>query len=194
MNLSIALFNHLLAQQPEVRAGLAALAGRRVALELAPLTFAGVLTEEGWLAESPGEPEARLRVGALAALLAQVGGKAPDFDALQLEGDRVLAQDFAHLAGRLRWFPVEDLSRLVGDAVAQRAETALRGVLGLKGQIAWRLADNWFEHLREDAPLLARPRDVRCFMSAVDTLRDDSERLEKRLQRLEAARALQQQG
>lgn len=191
MHLPIALFNHLLAQQPEVRAGLAALAGRRVALEIAPLRVSGVLTEAGWLAESTGMPEATLRVAPLAALAAQLTGRAPGFDALALEGDRQLAQAFAHEAGRLRWLPVEDLSRLVGDAAAHRIEGAVRRVAGLKGEIVWRLADNWLDHVREEAPLLARARDIQHFTSAVDALRDDVERFEKRLRRLETARGYQ---
>jgi ubiquinone biosynthesis accessory factor UbiJ len=191
MNVSIALFNHLLAQQPEVRAGLAELAGRRVALVLAPLRFCGVLTEDSWLAESPGEPEATLRIAPLAALTAQLTGRPPGFDSLTQEGDRPLAQALSHRVAALRWLPVEDLSRLVGDVAAHRIEGLVRGVVGVKGQIAWRLADNWFEHLREEAPLLARSNEIRYFITAVDMLRDDAERLEKRLRRIETTRGQQ---
>jgi ubiquinone biosynthesis protein UbiJ len=186
MDLAVALFNHLLAQQPEVRVGLAALAGRRVALSIAPFAVAGVLTEDGWLAASPGEPEATLAVAPLAALAAQLSGRAPGFDSLTLSGDRELAQGFAHLAAQLRWLPVEDVARLCGDVAANRIEGAVRRIAGVKGAIVWRLADNWLEHLREESPLLARSRDVQQFTTAVDTLRDDVERLEKRLRRLEA--------
>ena len=83
--------------------------------------------------------------------------------------------------------PTDNLSRVVGDVAASRLEKLARGVLGVKGEIAWRLAENWIEHLREEAPLLAKKQQVEGFVHAVDTLRDDTARLEKRLAVLEAA-------
>ena len=181
MPVSTAILNHLLNQHPDVRAELAAHAGRRVALVLPPFTVSAVVTEEGWLAASEGEAEATVRVSAVAALLAQTSAQAPAFDALALDGDRVLARAWAGLLGRLRWQPADDLSRLVGDVAANRIERAFSGAIGLKGQIAWRLLESWLEHWREEQPILARSADVEQFVQSVDTLRDDTERLAKRL-------------
>ncbi|MBV8047139.1 MAG: sterol-binding protein [Paludibacterium sp.] len=184
----LALFNHVLGQYPALRAELAELAGRRVALALPPIAVSGVITAEGWLAASAGEPEATVRVKPVAALTAQWAGRTPDFADLELSGDAELAQRFGHVAGQLRWLPVEDLSRVLGDAGAHRVEGWARGLAGFKGEVAARLMDSWIEHLRDEVPLLANKRDVEHFVAAVDTLRDDAERLEKRLARLEAAR------
>ncbi|TDR73518.1 ubiquinone biosynthesis accessory factor UbiJ [Paludibacterium purpuratum] len=184
----LALFNHILGQHPEVRAELAELAGRRVALAMPPMTLSGVITDVGLLAASAGEPEATVRVKPLAALSAQWSGRVPDFSDLELAGDNELAQRFGHLAGQLRWLPVEDLSGLLGDAAAHRIEGWLRRSAGFKGAVAWRVLDSWIEHLRDEMPLLTHKRDVERFVAAVDALRDDAARLEKRLARLEAER------
>ena len=49
----------------------------------------------------------------------------------------------------------------------------VRGLFGIKGEIGGRLLETWVEHLREEAPLLAKKTDVEAFVSAVDTLREE---------------------
>jgi ubiquinone biosynthesis protein UbiJ len=185
MRIQIALFNHLLNQHPGVRAELAKYAGRRMAVHLPPVSVAGVITEEGWLAQCEGEPEATLRLKHGVALAA-LTKRDPEFSDIKLEGDIELATQLGRLIGKLHWDATEDLSRVVGDVAANRIESLVKGALGIKGQIGWRLAENWLEHIREEAPLLARTSDVVRFVQQVDVLRDDVERLEKRLARLEA--------
>ncbi|AXK40790.1 ubiquinone biosynthesis accessory factor UbiJ [Crenobacter cavernae] len=186
MRLSIAVFNHLINQHPVLRAELATRAGRRVAVRLPPLSVEGVITEEGWLAACEGEPEATVRLKHGAAI-STLTGREPALSDVLLEGDAELASLVARVIAKLKWDATEDASRLVGDAAAHRLETVVKGVLGFKGAVGWRLAENWLEHLREEAPLLAKKHDVNRFVAEVDALRDDIERCDKRLARLEAA-------
>ncbi|UTH75070.1 SCP2 domain-containing protein [Chromobacterium sp. IIBBL 290-4] len=186
MALTIAAFNHLLNQHPARRAELALHVGRRVAIALPPLHVAGVITEEGWLAACEGEPEARLKLRH-GAVLAHLSGQDLQMSDIALEGDSELASALGRIVGQLQWHASEDLSRVFGDVAAQRMETLARGLFGFKGQLAFRLADGWIEHLREEAPLLAGRNQVHGFVAGVDSLRDDAGRLEKRLARLEAA-------
>ncbi|RQO76336.1 sterol-binding protein [Aquitalea sp. FJL05] len=185
MRIQIAVFNHLLNQQPAVRAELAAHAGRRVGIALAPLTVRGVITDDGWLAACEGEPEAVIRLQHAAALAA-VSGRDPALSDVSLEGDAELAAAIGRLIARLRWDAGEDLSRVMGDVAANRLQRVARASLGFKGEIAWRLLENWVEHLREEAPMLASRQAVGSYLRAVDSLRDDVARSEKRLARLEA--------
>lgn len=185
MRIQIAVFNHLLNQQPAVRAELAAHAGRRVGIVLAPLTVRGVITDDGWLAACEGEPEAVIRLQHAAALAA-VSGRDPALSDVSLEGDAELAAAIGRLIARLRWDAGEDLSRVMGDVAANRLQRVARASLGFKGEIAWRLLENWVEHLREEAPMLASRQAVGSYLRAVDSLRDDVARSEKRLARLEA--------
>ena len=188
MKLGLALFNHVLAQNPVVRADLASLAGHRLFLDIQPVRLTGVVTEEGWLAETTGEAEASIRVRPLAALQAQLTGRSPGFAAMQLNGDPLLVERFARAIAPLRWLPAEDLSRLLGDALAYRVESSVRRLVDANGKITWRLMDSLSEYLRDEAAVLGRSRDIEHFMMTVDVLRDDAERLEKRLQKLEAGR------
>lgn len=186
MRIQIAVFNHLLNQQPAVRAELAVHAGRRIGIVLPPLTVRGVINDQGWLAACAGEPEATIRLSHAAALAA-VSGRDPALRDVVLEGDAELGSAVGRLLARLRWDAGEDLSRVMGDVAANRLQGVARASLGFKGEIAWRLLENWIEHLREEAPLLASRQAVGRYVGAVDSLRDDVARSEKRLQRLEAA-------
>lgn len=180
MGLRIATFNHLLNQHPEVRAELAQHAGRRIAIHLPPVELAGVVTSDGWLAACEGEPEARLRLKHGVAL-AQLTGREPDLADIVLEGDAELAAEVGRIVRRLQWDATEDLSRVVGDVAANRVQGFVRGLFGIKGEIGGRLLENWVEHLREEAPLLAKKQDVATFVAAVDELREDADRFDKRL-------------
>ncbi|SCK07234.1 SCP2 domain-containing protein [Vogesella sp. LIG4] len=184
MGLRIAAFNHLLNQHPEVRADLALHAGRRIAVTLPPFDLAGVVTADGWLAACEGEPEARLRLKHGVAL-AQLAGREPALADIVLEGDTELATEVGRIVRRLQWDATEDLSRVVGDVAANRVQGFVRGLFGIKGEIGGRLLENWIEHLREEAPLLARKQDVAGFVAAVDELREAADRFDKRLALLE---------
>ena len=187
MNLpQLAVLNHLLKQHPTVRSQLTAHAGRRVKLVLSPASALAVVLEDGYLGETGGEPEAVVAIGLGSAAMA-VAGKAVAPSSLTLTGDGELGLAMARILGGLKWDAGEDLSRLVGDAAAWRVETTLRRLFGIKGEIAWRLAQSYAEHLREETPLLARRESVDSFNTSVDTVRDAVERAEKRLARIEAA-------
>ncbi|MGL6071857.1 ubiquinone biosynthesis accessory factor UbiJ [Craterilacuibacter sp.] len=185
MQISLLAFNHLLGQHPQVRAELAAHAGRRVAITLAPVTVSGVVTEAGYLAACQGEPEATVRLSH-GVVLSSLSGQPSAMGGVAFDGDGVLASSLAALLSRLHWDAEEDLSRIVGDSAAHRVGRLVRSALGVKGEIGGRLLESWVEHLRDEVPLLARKRDVEQFVAAVDTLRDDSARLQKRLAQLEA--------
>ena len=181
----LAVLNHVLAQSPELQAAFAQYAGRRVRVELPPLVVHGVVCDNGLWGRSEGDAEAVIRVRA-SALLAWNQGRAQGPGDAELSGDTDLALGVATLLARLRWDAAEDLARVVGDAGAHKVETVVRGMLGVKGQIAVRLAASYAEHVREEIPLLAsRPAVVR-YLAQVDVLRDASERALKRLERLEA--------
>ena len=70
----LALINHLIAQQPELAAEFARLAGRRVRLEGGPLAVTGVIDGHGLWARCAGEPEAVVRIGA-GVLVSRVTGR-----------------------------------------------------------------------------------------------------------------------
>ncbi|MYN12954.1 hypothetical protein GSY71_07320 [Pusillimonas sp. TS35] len=76
-------------------------------------------------------------------------------DLMHIEGDAGLAHVVSDLARDLRWDPEEDLARVVGDVVASRVASGVRGAAaGLRGA-AERLAGNTVEYLTEESGLMA---------------------------------------
>ena len=184
----LAVLNHLLAQQEAIRLRLAEHAGRRIRVELSPLRVTAVILGDGYAGQTDGEPEATVQL-ASSALIKRATGGTPGAGDVRLSGDSELGLALARILADLRWDAVEDLSRLVGDMAAYRAERWVRGALGVKGEVAWRLASAYAEHLKEETPLLCKHAQVDAWHAQVDHVRDDVARADKRLARLEAALA-----
>jgi ubiquinone biosynthesis protein UbiJ len=108
---------------------------------------------------------------------------------VELEGSAELAAAVQQLFRQLAWDIEEDLSRVFPDIVAHRLAEGGRTFATWQSEAATRLAENLAEYLTEEQPLLARPADVEEFSRKADALREDAERLEKRIERLEGARS-----
>jgi ubiquinone biosynthesis protein UbiJ len=110
--------------------------------------------------------------------------------AVTVTGNVGLAADLEYLFANLRWDVEADLSRVVGDIAAHRIGRAGRAMAGLPGAVGESLARSSRQFLTEERAVLARAEEVSAFIDAVDHLRDDAERLESRIARIEANRRL----
>jgi ubiquinone biosynthesis protein UbiJ len=181
-----AALNHLLRDAEWARAQLIPFVGRIVRFEVAPLAVAFVIETDGRLAAAPLESEA--------AALVQVSGPTlvrlvwlRDESARQdvrVTGDTALAAALTGVLGALHWDVEEDLSRVIGDVAAHRVAQAGSAFLAWQGRTATNLAQSLAEYWTEERPVIAGSEAVRAFVQAVDVLRDDTERLEKRVERL----------
>jgi ubiquinone biosynthesis protein UbiJ len=189
-----AALNHYLALDPRSRDLLSPLAGKIIALRLRPF---GVLlylcpTETGIqvLTELSGEPDAILS-GTLAAFAKLgLGGRARDSLApgeIEIEGDSETAGHFQTLFERLQidwqshfaWLTGQGFAAVLADAF--RAGTAW--TRNAVGSLRQDLAEYWQEETRE---LPSRP-ETEAFYREVERLREDFDRLETRVRRLETA-------
>lgn len=106
------------------------------------------------------------------------------FQAAKLSGSADFAETLAFVFRNLRWDVEADLARVVGDIAARRLAMAGQAMLQQGQTTSRRLWRNLAEYASEDADWLAPRREVEAFRRAVDGLRDDLARLEKRLDRL----------
>lgn len=107
------------------------------------------------------------------------------FSYVKVDGDAEFANVISLLSQNLRWEAEEDLARLVGDIAAARIVSGARSVVGSAAAGSRKLAENVAEYLVEEQPMLMRPLAVREFADQVAILRNDLERLSKRIERLE---------
>lgn len=190
--LEVAL-NRFLALESAALAECAALQGRRIALAVDTPAWTFVLEfHRGGVRVLAGEDGERCDVsvrGGLTTLMRlafTVGrGDAGLPQGLSVDGDVELLRRFNAVLRSVGFDPEEFAAGFVGDAAAQRLGAGLQTLFGWGRRSAATLGLDAAEFLREETRDLARADDVADWSDAVETLRDDVERLEARIRRLE---------
>jgi ubiquinone biosynthesis protein UbiJ len=97
-----------------------------------------------------------------------------------------VAQRFRELLAEAQPEFEEELARVFGDVAARRLANFARGLLDWGRKASDSLTGSMVEYLQEEGRDLPTPTEVEEFLADVDRLRDDAERLEARLARLES--------
>ena len=104
---------------------------------------------------------------------------------VRVDGDTGVAQRFSDALGGLDIDWEEQLSKLTGDVFAHELGRGLRGARRESERVGRSMRDNLSEYLTEEARVLPHRYEVEDFIVDVDALRDDADRLEARIARLE---------
>jgi len=104
---------------------------------------------------------------------------------LELTGDPILAQEFQQLLAYAKPDLEEELSGFVGDVAAHRLGEIARGVGNWTREARSTMGANIREYLQEESRDVPSRYEVDRFATNVSTLRDDVDRLEARIKRLE---------
>jgi ubiquinone biosynthesis accessory factor UbiJ len=181
---TVTLLNHLLAREAWAREQLAPFAGRRARVEAFPFVLLLGVAPGGRFEVGSGEPNVTITVDG-----AQLPSLLFDPQALlrnvRLSGDAEFARALSQVLQNLRPEPEEDLARFVGDAAAVRIVGFLRAVATQMREGSNRLAATAADYFVAENPLLVTREDADSFSSAVAALRDDADRLGKRIEHLE---------
>lgn len=184
---ALPVLNHLLDQAPGAHARLQRHAGATARLQLGGVGLSFSIAEDGRLRADDSEtPAVTLRLPADALLKAMHDGAA--LRDARIEGDAALAETLGQVLRGLRWDAAEDLSRLVGDVAAERLVAGARGALSAGRDLGDRLLTSTGEYVADEANIVMRRAAITDFSNEVDVLRDDSARLQKRLEALERQR------
>jgi len=181
--------NHLLGDADWARAQLVPFAGNTVRFEAPPLAAAFTIEADGRLAAASvtSEPAAVVRLSGPALVrLLWLRDEAASRE-VEISGDAALASALSSVLGAMRWDVEEDLSRVVGDVAAHRLTAIGSALFAWQARTATNLAQSLVEYWTEERALLAASASVREFVDGVDALRNDAERLEKRIERLSGA-------
>jgi ubiquinone biosynthesis protein UbiJ len=104
---------------------------------------------------------------------------------LEFTGDPILAQEFQQLLTYARPDLEEELSGVVGDVAAHRIGEIARGVGKWGLEASATMGANIREYLQEESRDVPSRYEVDRFAANVSALRDDVDRLEARLKRLQ---------
>lgn len=177
-----AVINHLLAQEPWARDKLAAHAGKVACMDTGLVAVTLKVAPDGMLQSAvvDEQPNVTIRVK-LADVPLMMQNRERAFSYVTVEGDADFANTISQLSQSLQWEAEEDLSKLVGDIAATRIVAGAKAALNNAKSTQQKLAENVAEYFLEENPMLTRPQAVTDFSSDVMKLRDDVERLAKRI-------------
>jgi ubiquinone biosynthesis protein UbiJ len=106
------------------------------------------------------------------------------FSYVRIEGDAEFANAISQISQSLRWDAEADLSKLVGDIAAVRLVEGGQAALNAARSTQQKISENIAEYFLEENPMLVRPQTADNFASEIIKLRDDVERLSKRIEKL----------
>lgn len=183
----VAGINHLLVQEPWARDKLAAHAGKSACFDAEIAAFTMAVAADGMLesATENSAPDVTIRIKA-ADLLLIAQNRERAFSYVKIEGDADFANTISQMSQSLRWEAEADLAKIFGDITAVRMVSTAKAVFETAKSTQTKVAENVAEFLLEEKPMLVRPQAVADFASDVVKLRDDVERLGKRVEKLVA--------
>lgn len=184
--------DRLLALDPETRAALAKLEGKRVELvvEAPPIALA-ITVRDGCLRVGPpdaaNEPDLGLRA-TLGGLLAQLpfarAGAGQPAGKLRINGDADLARTLQQLAQRFDPDWDKPFADALGPIIGPQVARVLREGLRAGSKLAKNLARDAAEYVTEESRDVVAKAELAAFHDDVDALRDRAERLAARVARL----------
>jgi ubiquinone biosynthesis accessory factor UbiJ len=182
------IVNHLLTRDAQARQCLSPYAQRTVCLMTWQQDMIFTIQADGLLSPSAADsPDLSITLPAAAWSAYIQGGRRAMMKQVKISGDAEFAATLAKLAETLRWEPEEDLAQLIGDGAAHQIARAARGAHRQTRHRARSLLEMAVEYLTEESQQLLHHAAADAFSNEVILLRDDTDRLEKRIMRLETA-------
>ena len=187
---AVATINHLLAQEPWARKQLALHAGKLAAIDTGAVAIRLRVDGIGMVETAPGDVPASVTIRVkLSDLPLIVQNRERAFSYVKIEGDAEFANAISQLSKGLRWDAEHDLEKFLGPILATRLVAGARDAVDFVRTGQQKLAENVAEYFLEEQPLLIRPASLVDYSAGVTRMRDDVERLAKRLAKLEKAHA-----
>jgi len=185
------LLNRLLSQDPVAMAALREIAGKSIAVEFTgpDITVNIYCHESGIRLSTAGDkPDVTIRGQPVAfvGLLLQQSRDTTGFPReMEITGEVALAQAFQQMMKNLDIDWEEYLSQRVGDTMAHKLGNLFRDVNRFSKETAATLGMDISEYLRFERDAVPDQSQVDEFITGVDDLRNDVERLRQRISRLE---------
>lgn len=112
---------------------------------------------------------------------------------IKIEGDAALGMEVGKILSAIRWDVEDDLSKLVGDVAAYQVVQLSQQKLQQWQASAKNLGGMLAEYWQEEKPLIAKKSHIETFNREVDRLREDTDRLQLRVDKLLATPATESQ-
>jgi len=180
-----AALNHLLRGASWSRERLKPFAGKTAQFLVPPFSLSLTVTPGGEVTISAANsvPDCKFFLSPF-LLLRLLARDEAAYQQVAIGGDSEFAGEIAYVAKNLRWDAEEDLSHVFGDIAARRIVDTAKSFNTWGRQTFDSFSRSFSEYWTEERPLIAKSAHVKQFIAEVDALRDDVERLEKRLKNI----------
>jgi len=182
------MVNKVLSLDEETVALLATLAGNVIEIDVLDTEFRMFIlpSGKGVTLETDYEGKADVAIkGTPSALLGMISAEKIGAGGVEINGNVELAKKFQSILRDVEIDWEEYLSQFVGDIAAHKIGNFLRRVSRFAKESGKTIGMDISEYLRYEKEALLDKSEVDEFNQAVDNIRDDVERLQKRLERLE---------
>ena len=174
------LINHLLIQNDWMQTKLKPYVGMVIELEIDILSLKFLVNNEGQLIvgdpESPPDAYIQMAIKGLIQLITQ-----KKKNGITVKGNLDLANEFSKVIENIEWEMEEDLSRFIGDIPAAEITKISKIVLKQTKKNIINLTENFIEYWQEENKILAKNDDLKTFNSNVDSLEEDVDRVEAKM-------------
>jgi ubiquinone biosynthesis protein UbiJ len=189
-SLVAAALSRVIGAEPWALAQLAPHAGKQVAVLLQPFTLAFTIDPKGSLvaarADAPGEITApNVKVSLTPQAL--FADPAQRLSHVRIEGDAGLAHALGDVAGNVRLDVEHELAKVVGDIAAHRIATSLASAFAALKEHSGRALAFAVQRAAHDDPIITAREPFTEFAQELRGVRDQLERLGKRIERMENA-------
>lgn len=184
-----AILNRYLNLDPESKEHLSRLSGKVVKIEWGPLTYYWLFKSDSiYLTKDYNGPVDLILRGSTFDFLRMAfinKNKALTDISLHVVGDMEFAKQFKDFFSNLEIDYEEQLSKIVGDAIAYPMIQMLKTISLWASQSMGSLSQNLTNYVQREMNWLVSDEELQLFFSDVDELRDDCARLEARIKMLE---------
>lgn len=183
--LILPVLNHLVQQETWALDRLRPFSGSQLRVVATPINLSFCISDMGLFepAQNADSPDVVLTLPS-DALFKFLSDRNALFSTVKLAGSADLAECLAFVFRNLRFDIEADLASVFGDIPARRIGLWATDLADQTQNGVRRFSQNIFEYVTEDANILTPTRDIQFFSHAVNTLRDDLARLEKRINTL----------
>jgi ubiquinone biosynthesis accessory factor UbiJ len=186
-----AAFNNYLALDPEAPEKLQAFDGKAICIDIRGPNkkLYLLITDKKITVTRNHDAEPDATISGSPAALAKLGihrDSAPLFFAgeVEIRGDTRLGRRFKSMLAEMEIDWEEHLSRLIGDIAAHRMVSVFNQIMNWGRSAASNFSDDVGEYLQEESRDVVSEPEMQLFFQQVDRLRDDTERLLARSDRL----------
>lgn len=177
----VAGLNHLLNGAPWAKQRLKCHVDKCIAIRVFPLQFAFTIDGEGRLHTADyATADSQIQLDPLLAARIALGDPAAT-QQIKISGDTQLAADFGNILLTLDWDAEADLARIIGAGASHHIAKLARAFIAWQRSTIVDSAAVLTEYAQEETALITKRKHLETFIAEVDTLRDASARLTKRI-------------